>query len=143
MQVSQDDSEADVDAQWKLITDAVASHTDVLLYHMPDHYSLVHAVREWTTTYREPPQPVSDAPRRAPAYIQAPTNRMFECVVVCFALPVSVRAGDVYQMGSYGTIHAKACPGHQLHLHSLKLQLCAGARCLYSGPRAGIRMRRS
>jgi len=51
-QVAEDDADEQVDAQWKALCAAVARADTALVMHMPDHYSLVHAVRQWTVENR-------------------------------------------------------------------------------------------
>jgi len=50
--VAEDDADEQVDAQWKALCAAVARADTALVMHMPDHYSLVHAVRQWTVENR-------------------------------------------------------------------------------------------
>eukprot|EP00884_Botryococcus_braunii_P015916 jgi/Botrbrau1/3007/Bobra.0070s0005.1 len=48
--VTPEDASGALDAQWQSIELAVGSKEGLLLYHMPDHYSLVHAARSWTVS---------------------------------------------------------------------------------------------
>lgn len=47
-----DDSDEAIAAQWRALWKALSRPDTALVMHMPDHYSLVHAAREWTAESR-------------------------------------------------------------------------------------------
>ncbi len=51
-QVAVDDSDEAIAAQWRALWKALSRPDTALVMHMPDHYSLVHAARQWTAESR-------------------------------------------------------------------------------------------
>ncbi len=75
--MAEDDADEQVDAQWKALCAAVPRADTALVMHMPDHYSLVHAVRQWTVENRArlaPPPPGPPARAAAAASGLQPAN---------------------------------------------------------------------